>query len=992
MNTTATLPAQLNGSWIWIEEHNIHEESHQFFRRDFVLDELPGSSDIWISARTAFHLFVNGRHCAAGPVPHPLADHCYVCHFSADFLLQLGVNQIAIQAFNPNAPLSNCHSAPGGVWMQLDLDAEPFLWTDENWMCLQPRGYSNPGIYQCIGGVNVEFVDFRAHPNGWVKKPFLPPLRKGTQERVFPPQHTPNGFAWQAPNRVIPVQEAPVKMDLSPSSDDLLEYLGWQHLTDTGHFAPRLQSLWVNFRRLTATAGPGVYLAECFLYSKDSQWQDINCHCNRPYRLYLNDGLLIEQAPPPPPVHADPRPRGDIPLALNEYAESATTMRLLPGWNRLFLVLDCASCGHGLTITFANCPAGKLPVHTIAKTSSPEGWAIAGPLRAPFSMVSPDLPMRDLLKHEFILKDNPPWDMAALQHSLSYHPDPMPITPEGNPPPAALLQNAQYAIFDFGQTIYGFPVVISHGSKNNILNIICGDHLQDNRVVAYTGVRRTLASVTLDGNTNQWIATVPQGFRYLMVQAQHTATAITIESVHARVFVRSQNRHGKFQCADKVLNRIWDTGVATLESTVHGQFLDSPCGDQTQYIADAMIQSWAAFHTFGDYAVSAQALRDFAATQLETGEFNSGSPSGLFQALPDYSLLWIIWLHRHYNYTGDQELLKELFPHAEELLNYYNSLAIAPDGPIGDLQNRTGTLPFLDHDDAIERNGVSTGLNAIYTRALFCTAALAACLGDSTKEQLYQNRAATVTAYIRSLAWNEERGLFADAYVDQQQSETCSWQTNVLAFFGAFVEEDHFDQLWQQLFQDNPPAIRNPAPQAENPYFNYFVLEVALALGKTAWAFGFLKTYWGAMLKAGATTWWELFSPAVTDDPRLVSHCHGYGVSPNGFLISDLIGLRPAEPGMQRIFFAPALIPTVAWAKADVPTPHGIIHLAWQNSATSGIEISIDANYPLEVIPVLPQDKADREVTFNAGDQVTVLAPEEEETEDEEPPAESPEP
>ena len=122
-----------------------------------------------------------------------------------------------------------------------------------------------------------------------------------------------------------------------------------------------------------------------------------------------------------------------------------------------------------------------------------------------------------------------------------------------------------------------------------------------------------------------------------------------------------------------------------------------------------MIQSWAAYHVSGDYKQAENALRAFAGTQFETGELNSASPSGFFQVLPDFTLLWIIWLHRHYNYTGNQTLLKELMPTAEKILAYFNSMAIADDGPIGDLQDYLGTPPFIDHDPAIVRSGISTG-------------------------------------------------------------------------------------------------------------------------------------------------------------------------------------------------------------------------------------------------------------------------------------------
>ena len=401
--------------------------------------------------------------------------------------------------------------------------------------------------------------------------------------------------------------------------------------------------------------------------------------------------------------------------------------------------------------------------------------------------------------------------------------------------------------------------------------------------------------------------------------------------------------------------------------------MDAPGRDQAQYISDAMIQSWAAFHLFGDFQLSATCLSDFAKTQLETGELNAVSPSGFFQAVPDFSLLWIVWLHRHIQYTGDEAFLRKMFPHMERLLNYYDRIAMSPDNVLGDLRELMGTYCFLDHDE-IDRQGISTGLNGIYCRALNCAAVLSENYGRSDLASLYRGRAAKVASQIRSLAWNEEKGLFADSFYNSEKSSSYSWQSNILALYGGVASPENYSTIWDKLYQDRPPYEKQVHADYNNPYFKYFLLEVACAIGKSAWALRFIRYYWGKMLDAGAITWWELFNPEGDDQNlRQMSKCQGYAVSPNAFLISELVGIRPAEPGMSRVVFNPCP-KACAWVKAKIPTPKGSIRVEWRKNVEQVFVANISATYPLEIIPILDPEVAEK-AEFQVSDNITILTP-----------------
>jgi hypothetical protein len=134
-----------------------------------------------------------------------------------------------------------------------------------------------------------------------------------------------------------------------------------------------------------------------------------------------------------------------------------------------------------------------------------------------------------------------------------------------------------------------------------------------------------------------------------------------------------------------------------------------------------------------------------------------------------------------------------------------------------------------------------------------------------------------------------------------------------------------------------------------------------------------MRWYWGGMLDRGATTWWELFDPQGGDEMGTPgSTCHGYGTSPNGFIIREIAGIRPAIAGYSAIFFNP-LVSAVSSVKTRIPTRYGHIALEWRVDDDGKLEASINATYPLAVIPELEPGMAET-ATIRVGDEVSIFA------------------
>ncbi|NMA42442.1 MAG: family 78 glycoside hydrolase catalytic domain [Oligosphaeraceae bacterium] len=958
------LPEPLMGQWIWLRETELRQETHLFFRRDFCVSEMPGSCELWITARSSFHLYINGQLCALGPSEHPLQKSYTYC-IDINYLVQVGSNQIAVQVYNAGVPLVNHGQKTGGFWAQLQVDGKPLVWSDEDWRCLTPECYPVPGIIRGLGATSMEILDFRNFPHGWQRiDPSAATRTDGGARKVLRLQ-------WYRPQVLADAEKSRELLEPAPNADDIVETCNWTRTAFVGGYRQVRQALWMNFRSLTKRLGTGVFAAETFLHSDTDTRQGLYCFCDSPYRFYLNDELVSEQAVESAPVHAAPNFRGDRRLGMDEYTSVFQEINLKKGWNRLLWLQDCASHGAGMTMVWQDAPNGSIMVRQLPDEKAKEGWNLAGPLRTPLGLTHPIIKVDNKNKFDYILIDKPAWDMSVALTAYNFAP--RKALSEILNEPTQILQDKHFVVFDFGRTLFGFPHISLQGSEGDMVLVVCGEHCVDGEVLSYVGGKRKASTLLLSGKRDTWISLTPRGFRYIMVLGHDVRGKVVVESVQAKVPNRALNNRGSFNSSDAVYNEIWDAGSLTLNSCVRGCFMDAPGRDQAQYISDAMIQSWAAFHLFGDFQLSATCLSDFAKTQLETGELNAVSPSGFFQAVPDFSLLWIVWLHRHIQYTGDEAFLRKMFPHMERLLNYYDRIAMSPDNVLGDLRELMGTYCFLDHDE-IDRQGISTGLNGIYCRALNCAAVLSENYGRSDLASLYRGRAAKVASQIRSLAWNEEKGLFADSFYNSEKSSSYSWQSNILALYGGVASPENYSTIWDKLYQDRPPYEKQVHADYNNPYFKYFLLEVACAIGKSAWALRFIRYYWGKMLDAGAITWWELFNPEGDDQNlRQMSKCQGYAVSPNAFLISELVGIRPAEPGMSRVVFNPCP-KACAWVKAKIPTPKGSIRVEWRKNVEQVFVANISATYPLEIIPILDPEVAEK-AEFQVSDNITILTP-----------------
>ena len=113
-------------------------------------------------------------------------------------------------------------------------------------------------------------------------------------------------------------------------------------------------------------------------------------------------------------------------------------------------------------------------------------------------------------------------------------------------------------------------------------------------------------------------------------------------------------------------------------------------------------------------------------------------------------------------------------------------------------------------------------------------------------------------------------------------------------------------------------------------FMEFYLLQAWLDAGLVREALDEMRSYYGQMLRSGATTTWEIVDrrePGI-DHINVAgrSHCHGWSAGPANLLPAKILGVTPAAPGYREVTIRPQL-GDLAWAEGEIPTPHGIIRV-----------------------------------------------------------------
>ncbi len=516
------------------------------------------------------------------------------------------------------------------------------------------------------------------------------------------------------------------------------------------------------------------------------------------------------------------------------------------------------------------------------------------------------------------------------------------LGPEGS----ATIKSDTTILFDLGRVIKGSFEIEAKFPAGTKLTLACGEALEPLRTYPMTpepdGTWQTLRpAISAERGASY------TGLRFVWLRVENLTEPGYLRAPRGILRIYPCENLGAFSCSDDMLTRIWDLSAWSARLCMEAEYASNPDKppfgvphsvvtalifdrvDRFPWIGDARIIHTALTNAFGEFAFVKNSL-DFFVPKAVPYEGGIPATSIAVKDLPPYMLDWCLAALDYFEYSGDRAELEDRVPVILGILKEWSQSYMVPGG-----------FYFIDWDKRVMAHHGHEREEPIFSEAYPAFI----CKYIETARR---------TAQVCESQGMAEAGKTAADLADRRTGEWLNlapdWpdRFNIHALTNALLAglgtDEQRKTVYRRVFAD--PEFRCTG----TPYFGYHVLRALALLGRHDDALDMLRRYWGKMIDLGATTVWEEFEREWNLKPHQQppqpfgygcnSLCQPAGSGPVRWLHQEILSVKPAAPGFAKILIEPR--PTgLTWAKGNVPTPHGVVKIAWQHQAEE-FQIEID--------------------------------------------------
>jgi alpha-L-rhamnosidase len=931
MSSLTNLPT---AKWIWYSGEDRPKNFYLHVRRTFECKSPIFRAEIAVTADSRYRLFVNGTPVAAGPAR---SDRRWQCLDIWDITgyLRPGRNVIAALVHHYGEWTFAYMLGRGGflaeVTLTYDNERVEHFGTDASWLVRPAEAWERRLPRMSIQLGFAEVFDARKDFEGWTR---IDHDEAGWSHAVVlgPPGIDP----W--PN-LVP-REIPA-MTETPFSPVRVIDSGCVGLPPTGHY--------VDIHRVIWCATHGVAYLGTFIWSPDEKTLTIRAGSQESLKLWLNGILVISN------------------LVKREFAPDleTATVRLRKGWNRVLakVVQDEGQWHFGFRLEGEGSEHCRYaPSMETAALSGDDAspWWILGPIQAESMKAGFDTayPPENSWDPKSPVPQSTGPDINWMSAGVTKESQVTAIVMGREPRFASrerLIKNISgligtgglaeflpsgeqgtYVVIDFGKEVTGFPVLHIEGAAGGeVIDIGYSEFLSGPDGTILSPAEGTIGQVNCDRHsvhyadryickpgTQEFRTFDKRAFRYLQMDVRELQQPLRIGPITLLLSTYPVQYRGSFECADPMLNTIWEIGRWTVQLNMEDAYTDCPWRERGQWWGDARIQALVNYNAFGDLALIKYGLRTMGHSQDSEGWTRGIYPTDWSYAiLPTFSLIWIISLIDYFHFSGDRDFPEECMPVMEGILDAcarYRS-------DHGLLRNMPHWL-FVDWS-GVDSTGEPASVNALYHGALLAAAEIANTVGRTDMVQKYTAIAEEVSSGMKRILWDKDLHCFHETWKDGELSALVSEQANCWAVAFGVVAGEEAAQVMRAITHEKRASVA-----IGTPYFSFYMLESLSKAGDHAQALEYIRTHWSRLVRWGATTWWENWHTNG-------SLCHGWSSAPTYFLQAEILGAKPLSPGWTEILIDPhpADLP---WARGKVPTPLGDIAVEWKRE--NGFILRID--------------------------------------------------
>ena len=433
-------------------------------------------------------------------------------------------------------------------------------------------------------------------------------------------------------------------------------------------------------------------------------------------------------------------------------------------------------------------------------------------------------------------------------------------------------------LYDFGVETFGY-LDISGAKQETALGVYYGESREE-----AVDTDHTYTFERICGKSEYRLT--QRAFRYVFIKGGTPDLAVSADYEYLPLTAR-----GSFKCDNPLFNKIWDVCAFTFHLNCREGFLDGIKRDRWIWGGDAYQCNHINNYLFTDSAI-----------EQRTNIALIGKPpiDRHINGIVDYSFLYIIGLYEHYFTYGDIDFLKQIYGKAVDLMRFCET-RLNCDGFI---EGAPSDWTFIDWAD-IDKNGAVAAEQMLCIKAYESLSKIAEAIRENGDE--WAEKSAGMRQKIDAFYWDAEKGAYIDSYSSGRRNVTR--HANIFAILFDIASPEQTESIIKNVIKNDSVS------KITTPYFEGYELDVLAKLGDFAFIENMLDSYWGGMIRLGATTIWEGYDPTQSGARHYQMYwqrydkslCHAWGSTPIYLFGRYYLGVYPTSVGYETFAVEPHL-------------------------------------------------------------------------------------
>ena len=433
-------------------------------------------------------------------------------------------------------------------------------------------------------------------------------------------------------------------------------------------------------------------------------------------------------------------------------------------------------------------------------------------------------------------------------------------------------------LYDFGLETFGY-FDIGGADPNKKLGVYYGESREE-----AIDTDHTYTFETICGKSEYRLT--QRAFRYVFIKGGTPDLIVSADYEYLPYETR-----GSFKCDNPLFNKIWEVCAYTFHLNCREGFLDGIKRDRWIWGGDAYQCNHINNYLFFDPAIEQRTNIALIGKDPVDHHING---------IVDYSFLYIIGLYEHYFTHGEKDFLSRIYSKAEALMRYCET-RLNSDGFI---EGAPEDWTFIDWSD-IDKTGAVAAEQMLCIKAYESLGKIAEVIGlDGTE---WHKKSAEMRQKIDKFFWDEEKGAYIDSYASGRRRVTR--HANIFAIMFDIASEEQIESIVNNVIKNDSIT------KITTPYFEGYELDVLAKLGDFKFIEDMLDSYWGGMIRLGATTIWEGYDPSHSGARHYQMYwqrydkslCHAWGASPIYLFGRYYLGVYPTSAAYETFTVEPHL-------------------------------------------------------------------------------------